>query len=142
MDIFSRKFELIEDSLKKLREIERENSSLDRYRNSWKDRDSAERNIQKIVEAFIDIGKMLIAEKRLREPSNNREVFLILEEKKNFPSELIPLMDKMIGMRNIIVHGYNRIDDEIVYGVLKKNLNDIKELLTNFKKVCLAKRRR
>jgi len=141
MDIFSRKFDLIEDSLKKLREIRRENSSLDRYRNSWKDRDSAERNIQKIVEAFIDIGKMLIAEKRLREPGNNREVFLILEEKKIFPSGLIPLMDKMIGMRNIIVHGYNRINDEIVYGVLKKNLKDIEGLLTNLKKVCLAKRR-
>jgi uncharacterized protein YutE (UPF0331/DUF86 family) len=139
MDIYSRKFELIEDSLQKLGEIRRENPSLDQYRNSWKDRDSAERNIQKIVEAFIDIGKMLIAEKRLKEPGNNREVFIILEEKKIFPSEFIPLVDKMIGMRNIIVHGYNRINDEIVYGILKRNLKDIKNLITNFKKICLAK---
>ncbi len=140
MDIYYRKFELIEESLQKLSEIKRENPSLDKYRGSWKDKDSAERNIQKIVEAIIDVGKMLIAQKRLKEPANNREVFLILEEKGLFPSEFIPLVDKMIGMRNIIVHSYNRINDEIVYGVIKKNLKDIENFSINLKKICLAKK--
>ncbi|MDI7262007.1 MAG: DUF86 domain-containing protein [Thermodesulfobacteriota bacterium] len=140
MEIYTRKFELIEDSLKKLSDIKRENPTLDQYRNSWKDKDSAERNIQKIVEAIIDLGKILIAEKRLKEPSSNREVFQILEEKGIFPSEFIPLVDKMIGMRNIIVHSYNRIDDSIVYGVLKKNLSDIKKLSSILEKACLSNR--
>ena len=87
MDIYTRKFELIEDSLQKLSAIRRENPSLDQYRNSWKDRDAAERNLQKIIGAFIDVGKMIIAEKRFREPGNNREVFLILVEKKIFSSD-------------------------------------------------------
>ena len=139
MDIYTRKFELIEDSLQKLSAIRRENPSLDQYRNSWKDRDAAERNLQKIIEAFIDVGKMIIAEKRFREPGNNREVFLILAEKKIFSSEFMTLVDKMIGMRNIIVHGYDRINDEIVYGVLKRNLKDIKKLITNLKKIYRAK---
>lgn len=139
MDIYTRKFELIEDSLQKLSAIRRENPSLDQYRNSWKDRDAAERNLQKIIEAFIDVGKMIIAEKRFREPGNNREVFLILAEKKIFSSEFMTLVDKMIGMRNIIVHGYDRINDEIVYGVLKRNLNDIKKLIANLKKIYRAK---
>ncbi|MDO9209612.1 MAG: DUF86 domain-containing protein [Deltaproteobacteria bacterium] len=139
MDIYTRKFELIEDSLQKLSAIRRENPSLDQYRNSWKDRDAAERNLQKIIEAFIDVGKMIIAEKRFREPGNNREVFLILAEKKIFSSEFMTLVDKMIGMRNIIVHGYDRINDEIVYGVLKRNLKDIKKLIANLKKIYRAK---
>jgi uncharacterized protein YutE (UPF0331/DUF86 family) len=139
MDIYTRKFELIEDSLQKLSAIRRENPSLDQYRNSWKDRDAAERNLQKIIEAFIDVGKMIIAEKRFREPGNNREVFLILVEKKIFSSEFMTLVDKMIGMRNIIVHGYDRINDEIVYGVLKRNLKDIKKLIANLKKIYRAK---
>jgi uncharacterized protein YutE (UPF0331/DUF86 family) len=128
MDIYARKFELIEDSLKKLLEIKNDNPTLNKYRISWKDRDSAERNLHKIIEAIIDIGKMIIAEKKFREPANNREVFQILEENGIFPQEFIPLLDKMIGTRNIIVHGYNRIDDSIVFGVLKKNLADIKRL--------------
>lgn len=139
MDIYTRKFELIEDSLQKLSAIRRENPSLDQYRNSWKDRDATERNLQKIIEAFIDVGKMIIAEKRFREPGNNREVFLILAEKKIFSSEFMTLVDKMIGMRNIIVHGYDRINDEIVYGVLKRNLKDIKKLIANLKKIYRAK---
>jgi uncharacterized protein YutE (UPF0331/DUF86 family) len=132
--------ELIEESLKKLSELKRENPTLSKYRTSWKDKDSAERNIQKIVEAIIDLGKVLISEKRLKEPSSNREVFQILEEKRIFPSEFLPLVDKMIGMRNIIVHSYNRIDDSIVYGVLKKNLSDIRKLNLILKRACLSKR--
>lgn len=138
MEIYTRKFEVIEDCLKKLSNIKRENPNLDQYRNSWKDKDSAERNIQKIVEAIIDLGKILIAEKKLKEPSSNREVFQILEEKGIFPSEFIPLVDKMIGMRNVIVHSYNRMNDSIVYGVLKKNLSDIRKLNSILKKVCLS----
>ena len=140
MDIYSRKFELIGESLKKLLELRKENPTLDRYRSSWKDKDSAERNLQKIVEAIIDIGKMLLAQRNLKEPSNNREVFLILQENQIFPSKFIPLVDKMIGMRNIIVHSYDMINDEIVYGVLRKNLGDIDKLATILKKACLAKK--
>jgi uncharacterized protein YutE (UPF0331/DUF86 family) len=58
MDIYSRKFDMIGELLEKLSELRKENPTLDRYRNSWKDKDSAERNLQKIVEAIIDIGKM------------------------------------------------------------------------------------
>jgi uncharacterized protein YutE (UPF0331/DUF86 family) len=84
---------------------------------------------------------MLLAQKKLKEPSNNREVFLILQENQIFPSKLIPLVDKMIGMRNIIVHSYDRINDEIVHGVLKKNLRDIEKLTAILKKASLLKKK-
>ena len=137
MYIYARKFEMIKDSLKKLSEIKKDNPILDKYTISWRDKDSVERNLHKIIEGVIDIGKMLIAEKKFREPASNREVFQILEENGIFPPEFIPLLDKMIGMRNIIVHGYNRIDDSIVFGVLKKNLADIKKLSGILKKSAL-----
>jgi uncharacterized protein YutE (UPF0331/DUF86 family) len=91
MDIYARKFELLEDSLGKLSEIKKENPTLSKYRISWKDKDSVERNLHKIIEAIVDIGKMLIAEKKFREPANNREVFQILEENGIFPLEFMPL---------------------------------------------------
>lgn len=140
MDIYTRKFDLIDESIKKLSELRRENSTLDHYRKSWKDKDSAERNLQKVIEAIIDLGKMLIADKKLKEPSNNREVFQILEEEGLFPSELMSLIDKMIGMRNVLVHSYNKVDDLIVYSVIKKNLSDIKKLSFVLKKTCLRKK--
>jgi uncharacterized protein YutE (UPF0331/DUF86 family) len=139
MQIYYRKLELIEDSIKKLSEIKRDNPDVEAYRKSWKDRDAAERNFQKAIEAIIDIGKMLIAEKRLKEPGNNREVFVILNENRLFPSELLTSIDKMIGMRNILVHSYDRIDDAITFGVLKKYLTDIRKLYNYFKKICIVK---
>lgn len=96
MELYSRKFELIDECIERLFSMKKDNSSLKKYRNSWKDKDAAERNLQKVIEAIIDIGKMVISEKKLREPGNNREVFLILEENKLFPSEFIPLIDRMI----------------------------------------------
>ena len=53
---------------------------------------------------------------------------------------MIPLVDKMIGMRNIIVHSYDRINDEIIYGVLGRNLRDIEKLTILLKKACLVKK--
>lgn len=78
MEIYFRKLELIHECIKRLSEIKKENPTIERYRSSWKDKDSAERNLHKIIEAVIDIGKMIIAGKKLREPRNNREVFIIL----------------------------------------------------------------
>ena len=138
MEVYYRKFELIDDSLRKLEEIKKENPSLERYRNSWKDKDSAERNLQKTIEAIIDLGKMLVADKGLREPGNNREVFLILEGNNLFPTEFISLIDKMIGMRNILVPSYDRVDEAVVYGILQKNLCDVRKLCDHFKKLCIT----
>src|SRR4030042_2816272 len=135
MELYSRKFELIDECIERLFSIKKDNPSLKKYRNSWKDKDSAERNLQKIIEAIIDIGKMIIADLKLREPGNNREVFLVLEEKSLFPSEYMELIYRIIGMRNIIVHSYDRIDDAIVYRVLKKSLGDIKKLIGHLKKL-------
>lgn len=74
----------------------------------------------------------MISMKNLREPITNREVFEILSENNLFPSELLELINKMIGLRNIIVHSYDRIDDSVIYGVLKKNLKDIEKLKLHF----------
>lgn len=142
MSLYPRKLELIEDCLRKLAAIKKDNPDIKAYLNSWKDRDAAERNLHKVIEAIIDIGKMLIAENGFKEPANNREVFIILTENGLFPSNLLPLIDKMIGMRNIIVHSYDRIDDTIVFGVLRKSLNDLKKVHGYFEKICAGKKNR
>lgn len=46
MEIYYRKFELIDDCLKRLEKIKKPNSNIDKYRRSWKDKDSTERNLQ------------------------------------------------------------------------------------------------
>jgi uncharacterized protein YutE (UPF0331/DUF86 family) len=138
MGNYNQKLELIEECLKRLLEIKKDNQSLSQYRSSWKDKDAAERNLQKIMEAIIDTGKMLISEKQLREPATYKEVFLILNDNGFLPGELLPLIHKMIGMRNILVHSYDRIDDAIVYSVLQRNLSDIRVIAELLKKASMG----
>lgn len=137
MEIYSRKLDLVHDCLKRLQEIKGETPTLEAYRSSWKNRDATERNLQKIIEAIIDIGKVVISDKGFREPGNNREVFLILQEQGLFPPDLMPLIDRMIGMRNILVHSYDRIDDSLVFRVIKHHLKDIRKLARILKEISL-----
>ncbi len=123
------KIETVENSLKKLYEIRKKVPDYENYIKSWIYKDSAERNLHRAIEAIIDIGKMLISDKKLKIPESNREVFILLAENNLFPAEYLDLIFKMIGVRNIIVHSYDKIDDSVLYGILKKNLNDFKKIL-------------
>lgn len=122
------KIETVENSLKKLYEIKK-SSRYEKYIKSWIYKDAAERNLHRAIEAIIDIGKMLISDKNLKIPESNREIFILLAENNLFPAEYLDLIFKMIGVRNIIVHSYDKIDDSVLYGILKKNLNDLKKIL-------------
>ena len=122
---YSSKFETSGDGIKKLRELSRQCPEYAEYVKSWLIKDAAERNLHKVIEAILDIGKMIVADKGLKAPESNREAFYILVENGLFPAEYLELMDKMVGMRNILVHGYDKVEDNVVYSVLKKNLKDI-----------------
>jgi uncharacterized protein YutE (UPF0331/DUF86 family) len=45
-------------------------------------------------------------------------------------------MVPMAGTRNILVHGYDKVDDALVYGILKRHIDDfhvfLKEVRDNF----------
>lgn len=123
------KIETVENSLKKLYEIRKKVPDYEKYIKSWIYKDAAERNLHRSIEAIIDIGKILISDKKLKIPESNREVFILLAENDLFPAEYLDLIFKMIGVRNLIVHSYDKIDDSVLYGILKKNLNDLKKIL-------------
>jgi uncharacterized protein with HEPN domain len=43
------------------------------------------------------------------------------------PNEFIQSQDAIIGFRDILVHGYDIIDDHVVWSILKENLDPLKE---------------
>ena len=83
---------------------------------------AAERLLQTAVEACLDIGKHIIAQERLRFPKDNQEVFTVLSEEEIIPKDLLPHLQDMARFRNLLVHEYAKIDNAIVYGILKKRL--------------------
>jgi len=123
---------IIEERLRLLREYLRDlraeqDVTFDQYREDKKLRRFVERTLQIAVEACLDIGNHIIASEGFRYPEDNKDIFQVLHEEGIISDELLPQLIKMAGFRNIMVHDYARIDDAVVYGILKKRLGDFDE---------------
>jgi uncharacterized protein YutE (UPF0331/DUF86 family) len=104
-------------------------NSFESYLSSARDKDVAERNIQVAIESCLDIGKILIAAHKLKEPTDNKGVFMILAESGIIDTALLKFLIPMAGTRNILVHGYDRIDDALIYGIIQKHLPDFESFI-------------
>jgi len=77
------------------------------------------------VEACLDIANHIISYEGYREPIDNKDIFQVLFEQEIIDEKLKESLKKMAQFRNVIVHDYVRIQPEIVYNILQKNLGDI-----------------
>ena len=123
--------EVVESKLRFLQEYltdlaEYEDFSLNDYRIKKKDQRFVERTLHLACESCIDIAAHIISRKGLREPKDNKDLFVILFENSIISEQTHNTMIKMARFRNIIVYDYARIDPEIVLGILKRDVNDLK----------------
>jgi uncharacterized protein YutE (UPF0331/DUF86 family) len=86
-----------------------------------------ERTLHIAIEATIDIGQHIIADQGYREPESYKDTFTVLNENSIITDELLAKLHMMAAFRNLLVHYYEKIDDTIVFSILKKNLNDFIE---------------
>lgn len=93
----------------------------------------AERYLQLSIEVLLDVGKLLIVIKGLKRPEENQEIFSTLCDEKIISEKLAGNLIGIANFRNILVHDYEKIDREIVYGKLQNNIIDFE----NFKKETL-----
>lgn len=83
-----------------------------------------ERTLHIIVEACIDVAQHIISDEKMREPSSYRDTFTVLAENGILPPGDLERFENMASFRNLLVHYYERVDEEIVYGIFKKDLRD------------------
>lgn len=86
-----------------------------------------ERTLHMAIEACLDIANHIVSYEGYREPVDNKDIFQVLFEQKILDERLTENLKKMAQFRNVIVHDYIRIQPEIVYAILQKNLGDILE---------------
>ena len=77
------------------------------------------------IEACIDAGEHVIASEGLRAPSDFADVFASLGEGDVLPTALVPDLQRMARFRNLLVHGYAKVDDEQVIDLLVTRLGDL-----------------
>ena len=111
-------------------------STFDEYYNDLKSKAACERYFEKIIEAVVDLSFMIIKDKGLRIPEDEKQSFDILEKSGLISKVLSDRLQKAKGMRNILVHEYGSIDDSIVFEAIHEKLRrDIEEFLESMEKM-------
>ena len=88
-----------------------------------------ERYIHLAIEKMIDIGNHLISFNKWREPQGYRDIFQVLNENGIIPENRLKEFQNMASFRNILVHEYEKIEDELVFVAFKKRLGDFEEFI-------------
>ena len=101
-----------------------------RYATDWKAQRIVERTFQMMVEICLDVANHLISDKGYRRPVGYADHFTVLLENRILGARLAARMMKMAKFRNLIVHNYDKIEAEIIVGILKKNLPDFEAFKT------------
>jgi uncharacterized protein YutE (UPF0331/DUF86 family) len=116
------KFETIEKCINRINEEYNGNSdNLQDYRKE----DIIVWNLQRSCEAVLDLAMYVVSTRKLGLPQNKREAFVLLEENKIISHELSKNMQGMVGFRNIAVHDYKEIDEDILKDVIENHLEDL-----------------
>lgn len=127
------KVEEIEGYLSELSEIMP--GTFEEYK-EIKNKAACERYFEKIIEAITDLAFLMVKEKGLKIPEEDKEAFDILSKEGIISDELSAKLKDAKGMRNIISHEYGKVDDEIVFDSITEELTkDVEEFIKNIKKI-------
>lgn len=77
------------------------------------------------IEAAQNICNHLAARLAKEAPKSYADCFRILEENRIISKDLALNLVSMAKFRNLLVHQYGRVDDSIVYSVLKNDTRDL-----------------
>lgn len=88
--------------------------------------DSIILNLQRACETAIDLAMHIVRMRRLGLPQESREAFALLQEAGLLDAGVARQMQKMVGFSNIAVHGYQKLDLEIVRSILTERLDDFR----------------
>lgn len=102
----------------------------EKYQSDLSKKLASERAFEKIIEGVNDLAILWIKEKRLQLPSEDEKAFEILASAKLIREELAKKLKQAKGMRNILAHQYDNLDEEIIFEALKeKIIKDAEEFL-------------
>ena len=110
-----------------LEELEEMFPDEDAYLDNLALRRACEKTIELAIESVLDIVALIVVEEKLGFPEGEDSLIKLLKDKKIITEKLAAILMEMKGFRNILVHRYGNINNELVYTFLSEELNDFNE---------------
>jgi uncharacterized protein YutE (UPF0331/DUF86 family) len=85
---------------------------------------ACERTLQLLVQVVLDVCALLVAGLRLGLPGEEDDLIGKLLQRGVISSETAVTLRRMRGLRNLLVHEYGRVDDELVFDTIRHRLGD------------------
>lgn len=120
------KYDSIERCINRINEeYENNPENLSDYRRM----DAIVLNLQRACEMTTDVAMYVVSTRKLGIPQTKKEAFEMLNQNGLISKDMCKKMKGMIGFRNIAIHEYKQIDEEILRDVIENHLNDLKEFV-------------
>ena len=117
--------------------IERNLSFLNQYKekneaellSSYKDIQAIKYSLFEMIESCIDIASHIISIRAFQRAESYAEMFEILGKNDIIGNKLSINLSNMARFRNILVHGYAKIDNSKVLSFAKDELKDVEDFI-------------
>jgi uncharacterized protein YutE (UPF0331/DUF86 family) len=120
-ELIDKKLKFIETCVQQLRTMAR----LDDLEVDIREERFVVHTLQLAAQAALDVASHIASDRKLGEPSSNRELFEMLHAAGWLSADLTRLMIQLAGFRNLVVHGYERVNLAIVKSVVRDHLGDL-----------------
>lgn len=129
VELLEKKLAFIETCVRELQQLSRP----ERIAHDIREERFVAYTLQIAIQAALDIASHIVSDRRLGEPRTNQELFDFLQQDHWLSPELTETMHKMVGFRNIVVHGYQSVDPGIMRDIVEHRLDDLLAFTTAIK---------
>lgn len=123
------KYEIVNRCIQRIKEeYENNPENLQEYKRL----DCIVLNLQRACEAVIDVAMYVVSNRKLGVPQTKKEAIELLYKNNIISEKQNKNMKNMVAFRNIAVHDYKKIDNDIIIDVIENHLNDLVDFVKTF----------
>jgi uncharacterized protein YutE (UPF0331/DUF86 family) len=130
-DLVAKKLARIVTCLHELRTL----ASVDRLRQDVREERFVEHTLQIAIQSALDVASHIASDQRLGEPETNRALFQMLARGGVISQDHARRLAEMAGFHNVLVHGYDDVQIQIVEDVVRNHLGDLDEFVAAVKRL-------
>jgi uncharacterized protein YutE (UPF0331/DUF86 family) len=123
----SDRLEIVQTCLENLRKLPAE--TLEEFSSDFRNSGTAESLLRRAIEALFDLLRHLLSRKYGRGTLEYKEVARLAVEKGLVQDpRLGGVLRKLAGFRNRLIHFYDEVTPEELYGIVKNELGDLEQI--------------